>query len=164
MGPGRLDGGPDFGSRARIRADFGCLREVCFVVNYSVPSSVVDLLSLAMRCVEVKCRAAIAKICIGALESTLSSKNTRIGEPQSQPASKALELDAATAELEATEHHLRFAEGAGYRRRKQAQSHGLQLCEVGEASVAAKAVWAAAESNVQSLFASESVFWAKVGQ
>lgn len=68
------------GSRACIRDNFGLLRETCAVVSESVPSSIADLLSLAIHNVEAKSQAYILVMRVGALESTLLTHNSRFGE------------------------------------------------------------------------------------
>lgn len=62
-----------------------------------------DLLSLAIRVVKAMSRASNLEVWVGAIMSTLSSNKTHIGEMESQLASKNLEFDAATAELDSTE-------------------------------------------------------------
>lgn len=74
-----LTGGPDLSSRAAICEDYERLREACFLVNNSIPSSMSDLLSLGIRSVEVMRRASILEVLFGALNSTFSSNNWWIG-------------------------------------------------------------------------------------
>lgn len=52
-------------------------------------------------------RASLLEVCVVALQWTYSSSFTAIGELESQLASKNLELNAATVELESTERRLR---------------------------------------------------------
>lgn len=70
----------------------------------SVPSSFPDLPSLTMRRVEVMSKARTLEVWVGALQSILPPKNTRIGELELEHASKnsALEAEAAAVELEST--------------------------------------------------------------
>lgn len=97
------------------------------MVNRSVPSSVVDILSLVTRSVETMSRATILEVLVGSLEPTLSSGNTRIWELESPLAWKNSEFDAAAAELESTEPHLRFAEDGVSLMLDQVQSQEPQL-------------------------------------
>lgn len=60
--------GPYLGSTASIRSNYGQFLEACSVVNESVPSSVDDLLSLAICGVETMVSAFILEVQIGALE------------------------------------------------------------------------------------------------
>lgn len=62
--------------RASIHGGYGRLLEVGSVVTESVPSWVVDLLSLAIYVLEEKSRAFILKLSVGGLESRLLSSNT----------------------------------------------------------------------------------------
>lgn len=84
-----------------------------------------------------------------------SSNNSRIREVESRFASKNLELDVATAELESMECRLRFPEDAVSFMLERVQDQRPQILKVEPSSVAAQVARAAAESNVQSLTASE---------
>lgn len=67
------------------------------MVRKSVPSSVADLLSLAIPCVETMCRASTLEVLIGALLSTLSSNNAPIRTLKSPLSLKTSEIDGAAA-------------------------------------------------------------------
>lgn len=95
-------GVPELGIQACIPGDYGCLCEVGSVVSEFFPSSVVDLLLFAICGVEAMISASILKVCVCALESTLSSSTTRIMEMESQLELKNSEFDASVAELEST--------------------------------------------------------------
>lgn len=58
------------------------------MVHKSPPSSAADLLSLAIRTVNVMSSASILQVRVCALRLTLPSNDTRIGELESQIASK----------------------------------------------------------------------------
>lgn len=153
------------GRRASTRRDYGGLREACSVIMESVPSSVTDIVSLAIRSVELMSRASTLNVCIGALESTLySTNNTRIGKLELRVASKNLEFGEAMAELESTTRRLCFAASAVSLMQELVQSQWPHLRELEAACLAAKVARAAEESNVQSLAASDSVFLSKVCQ
>lgn len=92
-------GGPDLGSHASIRINYGPLREMCLVVSGFVAFSVPDQLSLPTRPAEAMNRASVLELREVALESTLSSNNTWIEELKSQFASKNAKFDAVTLEL-----------------------------------------------------------------
>lgn len=62
-----LTGGSDFCSSYSIHCDYGHLREACPLVNGYVPSSVADLLSLAIKVVEKMDRESIAEVRIGVI-------------------------------------------------------------------------------------------------
>lgn len=113
------------------------LHETLSGVNESFSSSGAYLLLLAIRGVEVMSSASILEGHVGALKSNFSSNNTRIKKLKSHPASKTLELNAATAELESTEHHGFFPEDAAIFMPEQVQSQDPQLSKVEAALVAA---------------------------
>lgn len=127
------------------------------MVNESIPSSVVDLLSLAIGDLEAMRRAPIVEVRVGALHSTLSSSDSRIGELGSQFASNKSELNMATTELESIKRRLSFADGSASLMQQQTRSQGPQLREGEPVRVSAEGVPAAPESSVQSLTASERV-------
>lgn len=79
-----LTGGPDFSIPASIREANTCLREGGSVIHESIPASVAHLLSFSMRSVEAMRRTSIVEVRIGAIESTFSCNNTRIGDLKSQ--------------------------------------------------------------------------------
>lgn len=151
-------------SGTNIRGDYGSYREAFSMVKESVSSSVADLPSLAIRCVEVMNRASILEVRVDFLESAWSSNNTRIGELESQISSKSSELDVATAELESIERLPRFAEDAVGPLRKQIQNQAPQLGKVEVACIAAEVVQVDATSEIQSPTASESALRGEVGQ
>lgn len=68
---GDLTVGPNSGSRTSTRGDYQRLREACSVVSKFVPSSVADLLLLAICGVETLSKASILEVRIWALESTM---------------------------------------------------------------------------------------------
>lgn len=70
------------------------------MISESVPSSVADLLSLAIHSLEVMIRTSIPKGYVSALESILSCNMTRIGQLESQLASKSSESHAVAEELD----------------------------------------------------------------
>lgn len=73
-------GDPDLGSRPIICVYYGRLQDACSVVSKSVPSSVADLLSTAICVVEAIIRKSILRVLVGALETTLSSNSTKLGD------------------------------------------------------------------------------------
>lgn len=75
-------------------------------------------------------KASTLEVCLGAMESTLSTDNVRIGELESQFASKNPEFDAAAAELERIKRHPRFGKDAGRIKSDQLQSQGHQNSKV----------------------------------
>lgn len=81
-----------------------------------------DLEALTIRGVEPMNRSFVLEGRIGALKSPLSSNNTHIGELESQLASKSLEFDTATAELESTQCRLRLTEDAASLMQEQVQN------------------------------------------
>lgn len=130
----------------------------------SVPSSVADLLSLALRGVEVMSRVYILEVLLGASESTFSSNNTRLCELESQLASRNSEFDAAGVELSLTERFLRFVQDVASLMCKEVQSQGQQHHKVEAVGAAAEVSRTAAESKVQCLTASESALRGEVEQ
>lgn len=69
----------------------------------------------------------ILEVRIGGLESILSCNHMHIGELEPELASRSLELDAATKELEPTKIRSRFAKNAVSHMHVQGQSQGLVL-------------------------------------
>lgn len=90
-----LMGGPDISSRASTCDDCGRVCEACLGVIESASPSVADLMSLAVRTMEVMSRESVLEVCVGALESTILSSNTYMEEPESQHESKNLECNRA---------------------------------------------------------------------
>lgn len=72
-------GGLDLGNLVSICGDYERFLETYSMTSDSIPSSVADLLSLAIRGVEAMTRTSILEVRIGGLESTLSSNSTHIG-------------------------------------------------------------------------------------
>lgn len=60
--------GSDFGTRATTRGGNGRHCEACLEINQPIPSSVLDLLTLAIRGVETMSGASILEVLVGALE------------------------------------------------------------------------------------------------
>lgn len=104
------------------------------------------------------------KVHLGALESILPSSNTRIGNLESQLASKNSEFNVAAPEFELIECLLRFTQDETRLIWEQVPSQGPQLSEVEVARVAAEVAWATKDSNVLSLTTSESVLRGEVTQ
>lgn len=80
MGLGRFDRGGDLGSRPSSCRDYGCFAEAFSVLSKSVSLSVADLFSFEIRRGEAMSREYILEGRAGALGSSLSSNNTRIGK------------------------------------------------------------------------------------
>lgn len=119
------------------------------MVNESVPSSVADLKSLAIRGMRAMSRASIREVRVGALETTLLFSYTCNGELESQLLSEYTEFDAATAEPVSTKGRLRFAEDLVSLMHEKAPNHGTQHRKEEAEHVAAETTRAAAESNGQ---------------
>lgn len=127
------------GCTSRIGGDSECHFEACSVVNESSPSSVVDLLSLTKCGMEVMSKPSLVEVHVCALDSTSSSSDKLIEKLESQIASKKLELDVDTAEVEPTMHRLGFAEDAVSFILEQDQSQRHNIFKVKAAHVEAKA-------------------------
>lgn len=63
-----LTGGPDLGIQASISDDYGHRLEGCFVVSTFIPSSFLDLLSMAIAGVEAMSEEFILEVGVDALE------------------------------------------------------------------------------------------------
>lgn len=101
-------------------------------------------------------RAFILEVRARALKSKLSSNYKLIGALEAQLASKNLEPDAATAELDSTKCYIGFAHGAASLMQEQGQNQRPRLSEGEAQRVAAETALATAESNGQPLTSSES--------
>lgn len=106
----------------------------------------------------------ILEVRLSSFESKVSSSHTRRWELEWQLASRNLELNTATVELESTKRHLRLAEDAVSLLPEQVQNQVPQLREVDATVLGAKVALIAAESSVQLLTASESVMCGEAGQ
>lgn len=73
-----LTGCPDFGHPASIRVGYDQLREVCSTDILSLPTSVVDLISLDVSSVPVLSYCSVVYALVGALEGTFETSNERI--------------------------------------------------------------------------------------
>lgn len=102
-------------------------------------------------------RKSMLEVRIGALEPTLSSKNTRIEALETQLTSKNSESVAATAELESKERCLRFAENAVSLMREEVSNIAPHLQKMELARLVSESARASAESDVQSLTTSERI-------
>lgn len=151
-----LTGDSDIGSRASIHVDYGPLCEMCSMVRYSVPSLDGYLMLVTIRGEKAMSRAPLREGRVSAVEPTLVSDNTLIGQVVSPIASKSSELSSDAAELSSTHRHLHIAKDVDSIMRYQAESRGPQVCGVGAVHVAAEAKLAAVKYHIQSLTTSES--------
>lgn len=93
---------------------------------------------------------------VSALQSTLTSNNTRLWAFSSQVASEKTELDEPVMELSSTVRHACFSEDAASTIGDLLSSQEPQLSELKATNVPAKGMQAAGDSNVHSLTATES--------
>lgn len=101
-----LTGGSDLTIQTSIPSDHRHLCTACSAVNEPIPSSVADLLLLAIQGVEVTSRACILEVRFGPLESTLLPNHRRIGEVEQQIKSKNSVFEESTVELQSIDHGL----------------------------------------------------------
>lgn len=120
--------------------------EACSVVRESAPSSVEDLLAIAIRDAEAIGSEYILEVHVRALESTSSFNLTLPLE--TEISSRSSEVHATLAHPELTQRHIRLAELAGGSIGEQVGSQGPPPYEKDVAHVETKMDLGAVESDI----------------
>lgn len=108
--------------------------------------------------------ATMLKVGLGAMQSTLYSTNTSLGELENYPVSTSSELTTAVVQISLTEHRFCSTQDAAILMLEQFQKLAHHLCKVEGAQAAAELSQADAWSHTQSFTDSEMTLGNEVGQ
>lgn len=106
-----LSKGSDLGRRASVHADYNLRQKVCSPADLALPSSVVNLIWLAIQDVSALTGRSAVDPRLHALEATLSTRNESDSMLESQVASKHRKVAAKRMLLSNLEGHVKIAEG-----------------------------------------------------